>query len=289
MTQSLAVHRIVVRAKGPSLEREANAYLIHFGAQAILIDAGFAAAASVEHIASQIRRAGVPLQGIYLTHAHPDHAGGAFGLAEIWHCPVHVAPAEQPAILRLLAGTLPAGDTVRFDLYDARPLPETHVPLLTVESPGHTHGHVAFFDPQTGALWTGDAVLPDATVWIGPPDGHVGPYLHTLDRLAALDPVSALPGHGPAISDARAAIRAMKTRRLGREREIADLLSEGEAGAAELVRRIYGGRIPPEAMPFAERTVRAHLQHLAEHGAVTVRYDRFTRSLRYRCATPDAP
>ena len=48
---------------------------------------------------------------------------------------------------------------------------------------------------------TGDTILGRGTTIVAWPDGDLGDYLTSLDRLSAIDGVPVLPGHGPALAD----------------------------------------------------------------------------------------
>lgn len=160
--------------------RGANVYFVRSGESWVLIDAGYRS--STRTIAEAATRlcgaAGRPVL-ILLTHAHPDHAGAAVGLAAKWNLPVLLAEAEIPYVngtslypeplVHCMARVLPRrvmqalargsdlGAAIRsFD-------PQAAVPGLpdwtAVATPGHTPGHVAFFRPSDRTLISGDAVL----------------------------------------------------------------------------------------------------------------------------------
>jgi glyoxylase-like metal-dependent hydrolase (beta-lactamase superfamily II) len=111
---------------------------------------------------------------IVLTHAHPDHVGGAADMAERTGAPlaIHVddaayleagrAPASDPGTLggRLMARTsgrfpaAPAGQR----LTDGQVL-DVAGGLRVVATPGHSPGHISLLHEPTGTLITGDAIF----------------------------------------------------------------------------------------------------------------------------------
>ena len=99
---------------------------------------------------------------------------------------------------RLMGATkLSAGQRVRAGDLD----------LTVIHTPGHTSDHVAFFEPGSGALFTGDTVLGRGTSFIDPPDGDLVQYLRSLRRLMDLGARS-IPGSRPC--------RAPRSRQAGR-------------------------------------------------------------------------
>src|SRR6187397_1972438 len=101
---------------------------------------------------------------------------------------------------RLGSEVLGDGDVVEVDGL------EVHV----VATPGHTADSLSFVLPAQAAVLTGDTVLGRGTTVVAHPDGQLGAYLDSLDRLHALadaHEVSTIwPGHGPVIDDALSAL-----------------------------------------------------------------------------------
>ena len=83
---------------------------------------------------------------------------------------------------------------------------EVHV----VATPGHTADSLSFVVPADRAVLTGDTVLGRGTTVVAHPDGQLGAYLSSLDRLHALAGEQGIttiwPGHGPVIDDALGAL-----------------------------------------------------------------------------------
>ncbi|MEU6202679.1 MBL fold metallo-hydrolase [Micromonospora musae] len=112
---------------------------------------------------------------IVLTHAHPDHAGGAAELARRTGAPVVVhaadveyaqaghAPPRDPRVTggrlfsRFGGGNFPAVDVAQ-PLADGDVLP-VGGGLRVVHTPGHSPGHVSLLHEPTGVLITGDALF----------------------------------------------------------------------------------------------------------------------------------
>ena len=124
---------------------------------------------------------------------------------------------------------------------------------------------MAFFDLESGALFTGDTVLGRGTSFIDPPDGDLVQYLRSLRRLLDLDPRSIYPGHGPVVLHAREKLLEYLAHRDEREAQMVSALAEGPRTIAEMVEVIYADH-PTEAHPLAARSVLAQLRKLADEG-----------------------
>jgi glyoxylase-like metal-dependent hydrolase (beta-lactamase superfamily II) len=200
-----------------------------------------------EHLADVAREAG-SVGAVLVTHDHPDHAPGALPFARLVGAPVYA--------FRLAgAGSLSAGQRVRAGDLD----------LTAIHTPGHTSDHLAFFEPGSRALFTGDAVVGRGTSFIDPPDGDLAQYLRSLRRMADLDPRSIYPGHGPMVLRAGDKILEYRAHRAEREAQVVAALADGPRTIAEMVEVIYADR-PKEVHPLAARSVLAHLLKLAEEG-----------------------
>ncbi len=72
-----------------------------------------------------------------------------------------------------------------------------------VHTPGHSDGHLAFFDEACALMLSGDQVLPHITpnigLWPGVEPDPLGRYLLSLPVLKKMPVEVALPGHGPLI------------------------------------------------------------------------------------------
>jgi glyoxylase-like metal-dependent hydrolase (beta-lactamase superfamily II) len=65
----------------------------------------------------------------------------------------------------------------------ARPSWDEGWTLEAVATPGHTSNHLCFALPEAGALFTGDHVMGWSTSVVSPPDGDMGAYMASLDKL----------------------------------------------------------------------------------------------------------
>jgi len=246
---------------------------------------------------------------VLLTHLHPDHAGLAGALQdrcaatvgmhrdEIVH--FHERFCTPGLFARLtsewLASAGAPGDAVETGLRIAnagmgrmdrmepdQPLADGDIvesnghEFVALHTPGHTAGHLSYYERSTRTLFSGDHVM--SLINTGPafrpqcsPD-PVGDYLATFDTLRALDVDWVLPGHhGPFTwLDARLdQIRRHHHRRLVETRT---LVESGLRTAWDVSSHIKRSRewstLPGPAQITAMAETYAHLVHLTTRGDI---------------------
>jgi glyoxylase-like metal-dependent hydrolase (beta-lactamase superfamily II) len=204
---------------------------------------------------SRVREVAGDVAAVLLTHGHLDHSEAARSFAESVGCGVR---ALDPA-WRLGSEGLHDGDVVSVDGL------EIHV----VGTPGHSSDSLSFVLPAEQAVLTGDTVLGRGTTVVAHPDGKLGAYLSSLERLHALASSQAVttvwPGHGPVIDDALAALDhylAHRAQRLEQVRSALDELGDS-ASAREVVEHVYTD-VDPVLWGAAELSVRAQLEFLRD-------------------------
>lgn len=201
--------------------------------------------------------------GALLTHLHPDHVGGANAVQERGVA-LHAHPLTREAVLGL--GIEVDADVGEGDVWNAGEGDEhTWVALHT---PGHARGHVALLQPARGLVVAGDLVAGEGTVIIDPPEGDLGDYLRSLDRLIGLGVRTLLPAHGPPIEDAPALLRSYAAHRLSREGQVVKALRDAGSrprAPEDIVPGIYAS-VPRMLWPAAARSVLAHLLKLVQDG-----------------------
>lgn len=214
-----------------------------------------------EHIDRIAALVGTHLKLILCTHSHPDHSPGA---------PMLQALAGAPIMGRPSADTAEPHSFFRPDrtLEDGQVLQLGDLTIQVIATPGHAANHVCFFIPEDRLLISGDHVLNGSTTIVNPPDGHMGDYLRSLDRLAALEPLFILPAHGHVMGAAREGIARLKAHRLKREAKIlAAVAALPGAGLEGLVSTAYDDT-PVEVHGIAQRSLLAHLTKLLDDGRI---------------------
>lgn len=258
------IRRVLADNPSPYTFTGTQTFVVGDGAEVAVIDPGPADAAHVAAIMACVGAARV--SAIVITHTHKDHSPAAVPLAALTGAPViGCAPlalaadgmrADAPfdhtyAPARVLVD----GDTVAGDGWT----------LSAVHTPGHTSNHLCFALEETGALFTGDHVMGWSTSVVVPPDGDMGDYMRSLEKLVARDDRIYFPAHGPAVTNPRQLVRGMVGHRRQRENQIVRLLAGEPLSAAALVPRMYKG-LDERLMPAAEMSVTAHLLDLEKRG-----------------------
>ena len=211
---------------------------------------------------------GERVSAILCTHTHRDHSPGSRPLAQatgalIIGCAPLAIEDDGPR----------ADDEFDPDYLPGRVLGEGDVvegpgwALEAVHTPGHTSNHLCFALAQERALFTGDHVMGWSTTIVSPPDGDMGAYMASLQRLLARDDRIYYPAHGPAIETPHNRLRDLIAHRKQREEQILDQLRRGQRRIPAMAEAIYAS-VDPRLHPAAERSVLAHLIHLEERGLV---------------------
>jgi len=125
---------------------------------------------------------------------------------------------------------------------------------------------VCFWLPQDGSLLTGDTVLGRGTSVVAHPDGALGPYLDSLERLRAFanspaDVLRLLPGHGPVVDDPTGVLTYYLDHRQERLAQVRAAIAEGHTTPESIVEHVYAD-VDKTLWPAAERSVRAQLDYL---------------------------
>ncbi|MBI4366676.1 MAG: MBL fold metallo-hydrolase [Deltaproteobacteria bacterium] len=149
---------------------------------AIVIDPGWEA----ERILGAAATAGYRIEGIWLTHTHPDHIGALEELLGNVPVPVHVHEAECGQCTGLRAPVRPTRDGDRLTV--------GAVAATCLHTPGHTPGGQCFFGD--GFLFTGDTLFVDSIGRTDLPGSDPQQMFASLRRLAQLPPETAVySGH----------------------------------------------------------------------------------------------
>ncbi len=177
--------RIEMPAGGGVAGQPVNAYLVG-RSSFVLIDPGDPTGPGLERVVALARSRGGSIDAIALTHADPDHAGGAEALALEFGIPIHVGPGRGrslPYEHRTLA------DGVRIDAGD--------VPLRIVLTPGPTVDHAAFIVGDGTVVISGDLDgIRGARSMPGPVDATA--LERSIERLRSAAPDARWLGGHPA-------------------------------------------------------------------------------------------
>jgi glyoxylase-like metal-dependent hydrolase (beta-lactamase superfamily II) len=157
-------------------------------------------------ILSEIERQDIAVEKILLTHGHIDHAAGAPELAKALGVPIEGPQREDAFWLQNLPQQstyfgLPPASPFEPDrwLEDGDRVAFGRVELEVLHCPGHTPGHLVYFDPASKLALVGDVLFKGSIGRSDFPRGDQAELVRSIrERLFPLgDEVRFIPGHGP--------------------------------------------------------------------------------------------
>jgi len=170
--------------------------------RAAVVDPG----GDISRVINAVKKHDLVLEKILVTHGHIDHAGGVAELAERLSLPIEGPQREDlfwiegmpqqsqmfgfPNVRAFTPDRwLVDGDTVQFG----------QVELKVLHCPGHTPGHVVFFNEPGQLAIVGDVLFQGS---IGRTDFPQGSFEALIDSIRNQlwplgDDVAFIPGHGP--------------------------------------------------------------------------------------------
>lgn len=276
MVAGITLRRVLAPNPSPLTGQGTNTWLLGQGAVTV-IDPGpdmdnhlaaiCAALGPDEHIAQ-----------IIVTHAHLDHSALAPRLAQRAKVPVYAfgnATAGRSATMLALLDQGFTGGGEGADLAftpnhivrdgDSIALPATDKALEVLHTPGHMGCHIALALDDT--LFSGDHIMGWSTTLVSAPDGDMGDYMTSLDRLAERQWSRLLPGHGAPVDDPASRIAELLAHRRQREAAILQSLQTASGSPETLSTRIYTDT-PARLLPAASRNILSHLIDLLSKNAV---------------------
>ena len=261
------VRRVIANNPGAFTYTGTGVYIIGKGTVAV-IDPG---PLQDDHFQA-LKRAlhGETISHVVVTHSHMDHSPLAHPLAEWAGCKVY---AKGPAIPSESEVRMEAGDDLSFrpdeTIEDGWTATGPCWTLEAIETPGHTSNHVCYALHEENALFSGDHVMGWSTTVISPPDGDMGDYIASLEKVRDRGFATIWPTHGPPITDNPTAfIQAYIDHRKAREAAIIARLAAGDETIPAMVTTIYAG-VDVKLHPAACHSVLGHMVQLVKDGRVT--------------------
>ncbi len=142
-------------------------------------------------IQRELERRNWQLTHIFITHHHGDHIDGVAELVAAYH-PEVIGAARDAHRLPPLDTAVEPGDT--YDMWGRE--------VQVFDAAGHTTGHVAYYVPKAGAVFTGDSLMALGCGRLF--EGTAAQMWATLSRLAALpDDTLVCSGHEYTAANAR--------------------------------------------------------------------------------------
>ena len=270
ITISPLVRRLVAPNGGPFTFTGTCTYLVGQGDVAV-IDPGPELDAHLGALITAIGTARV--SAIVVTHTHKDHSPLSRRLKALTGAPLIGCGPHQAA------RALGEGETNMLDasadhdhmpdrlMQDGEEFEGEGFTLQAVATPGHTMNHLAFALREENALFSGDHVMAWSTSIVAPPDGSMGAYMASLERLMARDETIYWPGHGGPVKEPGRFVRGLLSHRRMREATIAERVQAGDRHIVSIVEKLYAG-LDPKLKGAAALSVFAHLEDMVARGLV---------------------
>jgi len=289
-----------------------NCYLLRGKSGWVIIDTGLNFPCSTEIWQSAFKNMGlkyVDIEGIYVTHYHPDHYGASGWLQELTGAPVFMHRTESvfvdqmwkkgrvniPVVGELFKENGMPPNLVSEVLDNIVSVfnyiqPHPSLSLLSggekvdmggrtfdiIHTPGHSDGHICFFCESDGLLISGDHLLPQISSNIGLwPASHPNPlelFLSSLEAIGRLPVELVLPAHGTVITDCPGRVAELLEHHQQRLSRIADLAGAGTT-AYQICSKVFGTDLTLHEIRFALTETLAHLAYLESKSEVYSRQE----------------
>ncbi|HKH11915.1 MAG TPA: MBL fold metallo-hydrolase [Rubrobacter sp.] len=202
-------------------ERVIASFLLIGGGSAAIVETG--PTTCLEHLEGGLEANGVSpedVREVFLTHIHLDHAGASGHLAEsLPNATFYVHELGYPHLADpsklVKSATRIYGERMEELWGDARPVPEERLVVLgdgeeveaaggrlvAHDTPGHAYHHLAYLEPDSGALFAGDVAgirLPGQSYVrppTPPPEIDVDAWVRSIEKIRKIDPSTLHPTH----------------------------------------------------------------------------------------------
>jgi glyoxylase-like metal-dependent hydrolase (beta-lactamase superfamily II) len=269
---SPGVHRVPLPLPNDGL-RAVNVYVITTDDGLVCIDSGWGIPDSRSLFDDALASLGFELADVIrflVTHVHRDHYTQAVDIRRDVGSRIGLGLGEKPTLDKLqdpsrsplmshvhqlrelgaadLAATIEKwvggarADLAQWESPDewmtAGPVQLAGRVLEAVETPGHTAGHLVFYDEAAGLLFAGDHVLPTITPSIGfepvLSENPLGAFLRSLTVVRERPDAVLLPAHGPVAPSAHARVDELLAFHGNRLDEIEAAVRQGASTAHEV-------------------------------------------------------
>ena len=214
-----------------------------------------------KHLDAILAAAGAPIRWVVCTHTHRDHSPLAAELARRTGAAVIGLPPPDD-------GRQDESFAPEHRPRDGEVLALGDIELTAIHTPGHASNCVCYLVARERLLLTGDHVLEGVSPVILPPDGSMGAYLKSIDKLFAYDFEKIAPGHGDVMGEGKKMLEALRAHRLAREDKVLrNLAKPGSWNLDALIPLVYDD-VSSDRHSWARLTLQAHLIKLEQEGRV---------------------
>ncbi len=158
-----------------------------------------------ERILAEVKRQGLTIKYVLDTHAHFDHTDANRAVLQATGALLALHPQELPllrasggaAFFGLQADPSPLPD---LELHNGDQLEVGQLRFEVLHTPGHTPGHVCFYEPAEGVLFDGDVLFYRGIGRTDLPGGSWRQLMDSIERVLFALPEDTVvySGHGPA-------------------------------------------------------------------------------------------
>lgn len=171
------------------------------GREGIVIDPGD----DIDDIVAVVRKHGLKIKQIIITHAHIDHVGGAMKLRALTGAPILMNQNDHALLKMMDVQAMWIGVTDPGKIEIDQPVVQSDVVGVgalmaqVLHTPGHTEGSVCLYFPAQQKLIAGDTLFAGSIGRTDLPGGSFDKIIRSLhEKLLALpDETVVVPGHGP--------------------------------------------------------------------------------------------
>ncbi|MBR5282404.1 MAG: MBL fold metallo-hydrolase [Alistipes sp.] len=175
--------------------------------EAVVIDAGNMGERENDVLAKFIADNGLKPVLALNTHGHFDHLLGVDFLRNRYGAKLAMSSKDEfllkgasvsAELFGIRAGDLP--EAIDIDLEGEESVKFGNTELKIISVPGHTPGHLAFYEPQSNVLFTGDTLFRESIGRTDLPGGDYSWIMRSIieNILPLGDEVKIYPGHGDA-------------------------------------------------------------------------------------------
>ncbi len=264
---STLIRRVVANNPGPFTYLGTGVYIVGHGEVAV-IDPGPDDTVHFDALKAALQ--GERVTHVLVTHGHSDHSPLARPLAEWAGCQTYAREAG----IHTAKDELGSPDDLQFTpdvkLADGETVSGPGWTLEAIYTPGHTANHLCFALAEENACFTGDHIMGWSTTVVSPPDGDMGDYMVSLEKIRNRQFETLWPTHGDAVRGSEFVntfITEYANHRRAREAAILDQLRDGRTSIPEIVAILYAD-VDKRLHPAAAMSVLGHMLDLIRRGVV---------------------
>ncbi|MCL6477715.1 MAG: MBL fold metallo-hydrolase [Peptococcaceae bacterium] len=249
------------------------------------------------------------IEGIYLTHLHPNHYGASGWLQALTGAPVYMNRTESISVEQiwkkertiipvvgelfkengmppsLIADVLDSmaevwkitqpHPTISF-LSDGEMLELGGRLFEVIHTPGHSDGHISFFNKDEGILISGDHLLPKASsnisLWPTSHPNPIGLFMNSLVKTGNMPVKLVLPAHGPCFANCSERVAELLDHHRIRLARIEEMTGNG-TNAYQICVKLFGTDLSLHEIRFTLMETLAYLAYLESRSKVASRQE----------------